>query len=45
MWRRLHDKEIYDLFHTMWRISSLAEDMLTSQEGLCSMELVSWLVI
>jgi hypothetical protein len=25
-------------FHKMWRISWLAEDMLASQEGLCSMK-------
>jgi len=40
--RRLRDKEICDLFHTMWRMSLLAEDMLTPQEGLCCMELVSF---
>jgi hypothetical protein len=28
----------------MWGISWLTEDLLASQEGLCSMDLVSWLV-
>jgi hypothetical protein len=28
-------------FHRVWRISWLAEDLLASQEWLCSMELVS----
>ena len=27
-------------FHKMWGISSLAEEILVSQEGFCSMELV-----
>ena len=29
----------------LWGISSVAEDLLASQEGLCSMELVSQLIL
>jgi hypothetical protein len=29
----------------MWGISWQAEDLLASQEGLCSMELVSWFIM
>jgi hypothetical protein len=31
-------------FHKMWGISLLAEDLLASQEGLWSLELVRWIV-
>jgi hypothetical protein len=30
-------------FHKMWGICWLAEDLLASQDGLCSMEIVSYL--
>ena len=31
-------------FQAVWWISLLGEDLLDSQDGLCSVELVSWLV-
>jgi hypothetical protein len=31
-------------FHNIWGMSWLAEDLLASEEGICSLELVSWLV-
>ena len=43
-WRDLASAVMTFVVNTMLGISWLTEEIFTSQEGLCSMELVSWLV-
>ena len=43
-WQALVNAVMNLQVHKMLRIFGLAEDLLASQEGLCSMELVGWSV-